>query len=348
MYRRWNKALFIHRKDQPTRHLTRRQVRELVERISQRYENTPFSTELAPIAVTVHNQMIDPGTLKTMKGAMRDESNNVTQTIHVSAGKNIQEQVQAYRPQSPREWFHFARTACVEPVFFVVGPWVVRHGGAAEDNYIRVWGSADRQLDMKSNVYDNITGRRVIMEDYNSLSRHMQTQALPDSAISQHVRTMLSGGGQEAGEAVPASLANVVAAWFLAETARQSTAQLDSLMAMDLVDGGGPLTWPELLTKQAHPVARGGGKERDQEQIDKEIDLTMQWFVNRPSWSAVTFEAEDVSGTDVGYEEATPQDMQHLEELLTRRIDSFESKHESQQWDTEMAAKEQTSGSDDD
>jgi hypothetical protein len=138
------------------------------------------------------------------------------------------------------------------------------------------------------------------------------------------VRQLLAGTDVD----VPASLAMVVGAQFIAEVRRQPTIHLINLAALDLIDRG-TLNWQESLAGQAHPLGRGGGV-REWELVGKPmaIDLVMQWLSERSLPEVVTFEPSN----DRAGEAADRPAVNLVAGLLRRRMDSLEDASESQMW----------------
>jgi hypothetical protein len=241
--------------------------------------------------VPTHVRSIVPATLARMDGNA-DGSSPRKHVTNASAARWEKRDLRVLQATAADQWAKLGYHSPEHPLFYQIGPWVVRQGGTREDHYLNVVGSASQRREVGGGWFHASHGHEVLIEDYASLLHHIANNgAVRGRNLGELIRGMLRG---EADPAVPASLATLTGAMFVAEVQRRNPTQLINLMWLDLVDQH-CVGWSDLT--ENHSMARGGGKEVGPETFQREATLALHWLEGQ-SLRGTQFEPSDTPRGD--------------------------------------------------
>jgi hypothetical protein len=320
--------LLISRGDQVSSVSRARFATLLAEQLERFRTGAVAAAKPAVVPVEVHSRVMDPKTLQKIDG-MVDASKRVKQTIHTSAARWVKETVSAVKPVTTAEWASEALREPPGPVFYKVGPWVLRQGGPGENYYINVYGSAGERKEIGS-LFHLDTGREVLQPDYAALWRHAQMDgraAMTGPEAVGRIRQLLTGGGTPD---TPASLACLTAAVFLAEARRLPANLLAGPMLLDLVQ---LKSRPCEEFTESHPTARGGGSTRLMDESKERVtDIAMEWL------SALSLPGSlEYTPYGQGGDAAGPAAEGEVATLVQQRAESASDGREAQGWTYHVA-----------
>jgi hypothetical protein len=195
------------------------------------------------------------------------------------------------------------------PVYYRVGPWVLRQGGEDEEHYLTVVGRVGERQMVGGSLFDPKTGTEVMLPDYLTMLVHFEHspkghEVALGVGLNRIVRALRSGGG---GADDPASAAGLAAAVLLAENRRMPELSAVNPMFLDLIDRQ-QFDWSHLTV--THPMARGGGDTDKGESLELAIDRLMEWLSGMSLSGHVEFETygerpNQAAGRDVEDQIAT-------------------------------------------
>jgi hypothetical protein len=326
MYARGSRYLLLDYKSGAV-YFHRYQIQHLLGAETRRYGNTLGDASREPQTVASSRRLIDPRTLENKKKEgkyVNIDANKGTkgwiQLNDHSAARWETRSLPVVTPSEPSQWLYQALQKPSVPIFYRVGPWVLEQGGPQAEYYVNVVGSAGGQRVLGGGWFDMATGYESLAPDYPSLVKHIQ-DSMGDQVkeVRFLMRDLLRGGGAT-NEEVPASLATITGALFLAEVRRRPSTQAINLMCLDLMDGG-TLTWNQLWSEAIHPVARGGGYKGDPVIAqEKEIDLTIQWLLDRSLKQYAQFDPSGQAEGDLADKDAEGR----VGRLIRDRLASFD------------------------
>lgn len=328
--------------------LSRKRLGELISERVRQFIGEAAGARVAAEPTPVHIYVIEPNLLEKMKGegkvtgvSEKGELWHITDyqgRVHWKTETKM-----VLQPRTPAEWA-FAVSRPPEPEeFYRVGPWVLRQTPQLNKNgqldyYINVVGNAVEKREPGGGWFHRLTGEAALEPGYAPLWQHARAglHDLSGYVAARLIRELLNGGE---GAGVPASLACITVAIFLAEARRLSENLFASACLLDLASVEN--LPPEEINKK-HPTAHGSG-ERDRETGEAQervTDTGSAWF---PKVVSPGTGLECVQ-SGYGAEPAGPTTERIIKNIIDQRLKSGAVGYEAQGLANHALSQEKLSG----